>query len=122
MSRTGMQIFLDVALAIAILLLVLIGLNARAFAAGGGPVDAGRVIVSEHCSSCHAIGPAGQSPNAAAPPLRKLAERYPDAALTDALEKGLLDNHPAMPTFRFSHDELTAILAYLHSIQEVRGA
>ena len=85
-------------------------------------VERGRVLVADRCALCHATGARGESPKPTAPPLRRLAERYPDAALTEAFEKGLLERHPAMPPFRFSRDDLTAILAYLHSIHEVRGA
>lgn len=83
--------------------------------------EAGRRLVAEHCSGCHSIDAEGDSPNPAAPPLRTLAYRYPDEALTKAFEDGLLTAHPQMPHFKFSQSELKAILAYLHSIQEMQG-
>jgi len=103
--------------------LVLTLVSARALAAdpAPSPVERGRTIVNERCSICHATGPQGNSANPAAPPFRKLGDRYPGAALDEAFAKGLMERHPAMPAFRFNAEEMAAILAYLHSVEEVRG-
>lgn len=122
-GRFVAQIAMDGALALAIIICVV------AFAASAEPAAAereqtmsevGRILVAEHCSGCHAIDKDGDSPVEAAPPLRELYERYSDPALVEAFEEGILTNHPAMPTFRFSHDELRAILSYLQSIQDLQ--
>jgi mono/diheme cytochrome c family protein len=81
----------------------------------------GRVIVEQRCVSCHAIGESGESPRQDAPPLRRLAERYPVTALEEAFAEGILVGHPAMPALRFTPEEIAAITAYLESIQERRG-
>lgn len=81
----------------------------------------GEAIAQRLCTSCHAIGADGDSPLAAAPPLRTLAERYPVGALQEAFAEGILVGHPAMPEFAFNPEEIDALLAYLELIQERRG-
>ncbi len=125
MKRIVAQTFMDVAFLAAILLLMAIALCARAYgaetASTPADVDAGRAIVAAHCAGCHATGKQGDSPNGAAPPFRTLSARYPGPALAEAFNNGLIERHPGMPTFRFTHEETTQILDYLLSIQDVRG-
>jgi cytochrome c len=78
----------------------------------------GEALLSRHCAMCHAIGPAGTSPHAAAPPFRILGQRYPLDSLEEALGEGLLSGHPDMPEFRFAPRDVGAIIRYLQSIQE----
>lgn len=105
----------------AALALVASGSVAAAALVQGQPlVEAGRRVVAEHCSGCHAIGSEGDSPLGAAPPLRELYARYPDETMTEAFKQGLINSHPSMPTFSFGPNELSAILAYLKSIQVVQ--
>ena len=122
MKRNDAQSLMNVAFAATLILLTFIA--ARASAADPAPqlIAQGKAIVTERCAICHATGPLGASPNPAAPPLRKLSERYPGPALDEAFEMGVLERHPGMPSFRFDHEELAALLAYLRSIQEIRGA
>src|SRR5947209_8463906 len=77
----------------------------------------GRTLVTSHCSRCHAIGQTGDSPHREAPPFRTLATRYPVDSLAEALGEGLLTGHPDMPEFIFEVRDVSAILAYLQSIQ-----
>jgi mono/diheme cytochrome c family protein len=90
---------------------------ACASAAAQEPVERGRTIVEEKCARCHATGPAGESPLAAAPLFRTLSERYPLGDLEEALAEGIVTGHPDMPAFVFEPEEIAAILAYLESIQ-----
>jgi len=85
-------------------------------------VEAGRLIVQTKCVSCHAVRGGDVSRNAAAPPLRTLAERYPVTGLPEAFAQGVLLGHPSMPDFRFSAEQIAEILAYLESIQTRQGA
>jgi cytochrome c len=78
----------------------------------------GEVLLSRHCAMCHAIGPTGGSPYAAAPPFRILGQRYPLNSLEEALGEGLLSGHPEMPEFRFAPQDVGAIIRYLRSIQQ----
>lgn len=77
----------------------------------------GRTLVANHCSTCHAIDPVGDSPNREARPLRELSQSYPIEALEEALAEGLSTGHADMPEFTFEPHEISAILAYLQSIQ-----
>ncbi|MGE0828439.1 MAG: cytochrome c [Hyphomonadaceae bacterium] len=81
----------------------------------------GREIAELRCAGCHAIGADGQSRMAEAPPFRMLSQRYPVAALEEALAEGILVGHPAMPEFVLSPDDLEALTAYLESVQARRG-
>ena len=76
----------------------------------------GQSIVSNKCSSCHAIGRVGESPNPKAPPFRTLHERYPVESLAEAIAEGTIS--PDEPEFKFSGREVGAIISYLSLIQE----
>ncbi len=95
--------------------LLLGALTSSAFAASD--FERGHAIVDEYCGRCHATGPEGASPLAAAPPFRTLGERYPVSDLEEALAEGIVTGHPAMPEFAFDPDEIDAIIAYLGSLQ-----
>jgi mono/diheme cytochrome c family protein len=84
-------------------------------------IEVGRRLAERHCASCHAVRESGESRNADAPPLRRLAERYPATLLADAFPQRMAVGHPAMPEFPFDAAEIDALLAYLLSIQERRG-
>ena len=73
------------------------------------------------CVTCHAIGETGESPNPDAPPFRTFSERYPINALEEAFAEGILVEHPAMPEFQFSPDDIEALVAYLETVQTSRG-
>ena len=78
----------------------------------------GKALVAKYCARCHAVGRAGASPHHGAPVFRMLARRYPIEELEEALGEGIVTGHPHMPEFRFSADDVGAIIAYLKSIQE----
>ncbi len=87
------------------------------FAAGGGDIAAGRVLVETHCSRCHATGNAGDSPLAAAPKFRDLHFSYDVEFLSEALVEGIATAHPDMPQFQFDPFQAEAIIAYLKSLE-----
>jgi cytochrome c len=78
----------------------------------------GEALLTTNCARCHATGTAGASPHPAAPPFRTLARKYPIDGLQEALAEGLSVGHPDMPEFVFEPADISAILAYLKSIQE----
>ena len=80
-------------------------------------IERGRQLLASNCSGCHAIGRAGVSPHSEAPPFRVLGQRYPIESLEEALGEGLVSGHPEMPEFRFTPDDVGAIIAYLTSVQ-----
>ena len=80
-------------------------------------VPRGEALVTRDCSGCHAVGRSGASPNPQAPPFRRLHERYEVDALGEALAEGLTVGHGPMPEWTFPPADVSAILAYLKSLQ-----
>ena len=78
----------------------------------------GKLLVSTYCAHCHAVGRTGTSPHEGAPAFRAFGQRYAIEGLEEALGEGIVSGHPHMPEFRFSGDDVGAIIAYLKSIQE----
>ncbi len=77
----------------------------------------GQAIVEQHCSTCHATGRSGDSPAPEAPAFRTLSHNYRVDALEEALAEGISVGHPAMPQFAFASEDVSAVVAYLQSIQ-----
>lgn len=84
---------------------------------GAASIERGRRLAQRNCVQCHAIGPRGESPNAASPPFRELYRRYPAGALEEAFGNGLLTRHPAMPEIRLLPGEIADLTAYVKSLQ-----
>ena len=78
----------------------------------------GEALLERLCASCHAIGPAGTSPNPQAPLFRTLSRRYKLETLEEALGEGLISGHPDMPEFRLNGREVGEAIAYLNAIQQ----
>jgi len=93
----------------------LFGLGTAAFAQR----VSGRTLVEEHCAMCHAIGPSGNSPHAAAPPFRKLGNSFDLDKLQTILERGdIVPAHPDMPIFKLDRNTARGVVNYIRSIQE----
>ena len=84
-------------------------------------VERGRAIVERNCARCHAIGGAGESPLAGAPQFRRLHERYDVEAIAEGLAEGLTVGHGPMPEWTFPPADITAIIAYLRTVQATDG-
>lgn len=80
-------------------------------------VSAGKLVAERHCAQCHAIEAGATSPLADAPPIPELYRRFPVERMAEALENGMLNDHPRMPQFRLEADERAALTAYLSSFQ-----
>jgi cytochrome c len=93
-------------------------LGSAAAAADTTTLHRGEALLARNCSRCHAIGRAGESRHPQAPLFRTLSKRYPIESLEEALGEGIISGHPDMPEFRFSGEDVGAILIYLKSIQE----
>lgn len=77
----------------------------------------GRDIAEAQCAACHSVGEYGESPVAAAVPLRNVLARYNADVLEEELIAGIQVNHQ-MPDFQFNPQGADALIAYLRSIQE----
>lgn len=80
-------------------------------------IDAGRDLARTHCARCHGIGRSGESPLEAAPPFRRLHERYPVEQLAEALAEGIVVGHAEMPAFELRPPEIAVLLAYLKTLE-----
>lgn len=79
--------------------------------------ERGQRLAVNVCASCHAPGPAGASPMAAAPPFRVIAGRYPLDQLEARFAEGLVTAHPAMPAFAFRASEIDDLIAWLDTLK-----
>lgn len=82
----------------------------------------GQALATRNCAMCHSVGTSGASPNQQAPPFRDLHQRMDVESLGEGLAQGILTNHPAMPEFRFTPQEVIAIVRYLRAIQSRQSA
>lgn len=80
-------------------------------------VNRGGAFAQANCAGCHALGPAGASPLAAAPPLREISSRYPVEDLSEAFAEGFVSSHSTMPEFILDAGQNRDLIAYLTSIQ-----
>ncbi|MDX2204698.1 MAG: tetratricopeptide repeat protein [Hyphomicrobiaceae bacterium] len=76
----------------------------------------GKTLVGNYCVGCHALGPAGDSPNAKAPPFRTLSARHPGLSLREPLTRGIAAPHDQMPKFVLTQEQIDAIIAYINSL------
>ncbi len=77
----------------------------------------GEELLTRNCATCHAVSRNGESPNKTAPAFRTLGQRYPIESLEESLGEGIMSGHPDMPEFSFDAGDVSAIIAYLKSIQ-----
>lgn len=80
-------------------------------------VEDGRAIAEAQCARCHAVGAFGESPRPDAPPLRTILSGYRADVLEDELDNGIKLGHPDMPRFQLNPQGVSALVAYLKSIQ-----
>lgn len=79
--------------------------------------DRGMALVSHNCGRCHAVESEGESPHPEAPPFRDLLQRYPIDALEESFIDSIYSEHPDMPVFKVTPEQLDAILYYVMVIQ-----
>ncbi|MAP94315.1 MAG: hypothetical protein CMK07_05130 [Ponticaulis sp.] len=85
-------------------------------------IENGRAIVVENCTSCHAVGPDGESPRTDAPPLRYALSGLSAEALSDNFREGIHVGAVDMPDFDFGPRGTASVVAYIQSIQEAPPA
>ncbi|HRK20111.1 MAG TPA: cytochrome c [Hyphomicrobiaceae bacterium] len=76
----------------------------------------GERIAAERCAKCHAVGPAGESPQTGVPPFRMLAQDFPIPMLEKTLRTGIVDGHEEMPMFELGFIDVRNLLAYIDSL------
>lgn len=83
----------------------------------GNLIENGRLLLETHCSECHAVGSAVESPMQAAPPFGDIALAYDPDYLAEPLAEGIVTGHADMPEFVFEPDQIDAIIAFLSSLR-----
>lgn len=83
---------------------------------GDSPAVAGYEILVKNCARCHAVEMTGDSPVAAALPLREVAKRYEPVYLDDVLAQAIPAKHKQLPQFTFDPDQIAAMSAYLSTL------
>jgi cytochrome c len=86
-------------------------------ASDAASIEAGHDLARAYCARCHGIGRADESPFDAAPPFRRIHQRYPIEQLAEALAEGIVVGHVEMPAFELQPAEIAALLAYLKSLE-----
>ncbi|NOT40573.1 MAG: cytochrome c [Alphaproteobacteria bacterium] len=84
---------------------------------GAALIEDGRLVAEKNCAQCHAIGKAGASPMPSAPVFRSLLRRYNADVLETELSLGMRVAHGPMPEFQFKPEAVSALIAYMRSIQ-----
>ena len=79
--------------------------------------DRGLALVRHNCGTCHAVESRGESAHPDAPPFRDLLQRYPIDALEETFIDSIYSEHPDMPVFSVTSEQLDAILYYIAVIQ-----
>lgn len=101
-----------------VLLAALLGSSVVYDAVAQDSVERGRVLVTQYCSGCHAVGADGESPHPKAPPFRMLSERFPIDALEETFVGTIDTGHPGMPVFKATQEQIDAIIDYISVIME----
>ena len=83
-------------------------------------IESGHALAAAHCAACHAIGATDKSRLRAAPPFRRLSERYAIDDLAESLAEGIVTGHPDMPQWVLDQEQITELLGYMDSIQTKR--
>ncbi|MFV0298340.1 MAG: c-type cytochrome [Hyphomicrobiaceae bacterium] len=99
-----------------VVVVLLAGVMSGPTSAAEDLVARGAAIAAAKCYKCHAVGPAGPSPDGKTVPLRDLGGPYPSKMLVDGLKSGTLSGHEEMPQFDLGVDGVRAIAAYIDSL------
>jgi cytochrome c len=99
-------------------LVVIVGLSALIDRNASDPalVQEGRALAEANCARCHNLESTGDSPFAPAPPFRIISGIYNSSDLERAFAQGLVVDHPAMPEFRMTAEQASALGAFIDSL------
>jgi len=85
-------------------------------AAPSGAVERGRLFAARECAGCHALGPVGDSPRAAAPPFRDVRIRYNEISFQRRMAEIAEGGHYEMPPLRVEPADAGDVSAYIESL------
>lgn len=91
---------------------ILLAMALPAVAGQGRAADRGHRMAIARCSSCHAVGLTGQSPNPKSPPFRDIAATYEEHSLQAKLTEIDETGHYDMPSIRVHSNEISDLVAY----------
>lgn len=89
--------------------------TAAAPAGSAREARAGKQYAQAHCGQCHALGAKDRSPQAKAPPFRRLHEFYDVDGLAESLAEGIDVGNPVMPEHVLAPREIDNLIAFLKS-------
>jgi tetratricopeptide (TPR) repeat protein len=98
-----------------------LGIPAALLAETERRVQQGKALVEKNCSTCHAVGATGASPNRKAPEFRNVHERHPSLALREPLSRGIAAPHDEMPKFALSGPEIDTIIAHINNLSAAKA-
>ena len=81
--------------------------------------ERGLQFVSRSCAGCHAVGGAGHSANAVAPPFASVRMRHTSIGLERSLAQISREGHGEMPPIYMTASEMQDIVAYIESLEPV---
>jgi mono/diheme cytochrome c family protein len=81
-------------------------------------VQRGLEFAQTNCARCHSIKTSGDSPLSRAPPFRDLLDRYSVEGVKELLTDAFLVDHPSMPQFELSPDQIDDFIAFLATLEK----
>jgi cytochrome c len=81
-----------------------------------GLAQNGRALAEANCARCHNLESTGDSPFSPAPPFRIISRICNSSDLDRAFAHGLVVEHPAMPEFRMTREQASALAAFIDSL------
>lgn len=103
---------------VAVVSIMLVGCQTPPEPYYAGDAVEGRQVAEQLCSSCHALGQQGVSPNPAAPPFRIVLGKYDEASLVKDLDRAVGLSHLKMPTFHLGDGHAKDLVAFMRSIPQ----
>ena len=83
-------------------------------------VRQGATLAEKNCTSCHAVGASGVSPNKDAVEFRNVYRSHQLYALRESIAQGVIATHDKMPQYKLSFEDTDTIVAYINSLSTGR--
>lgn len=95
---------------------ICLAMAASAVAAQSRAVVRGHRLAVAQCSSCHAVGRTGASPNPKSPPFRDIAASYEEHSLQRKLTEIDETGHYDMPPIQVHTNQISDLIAYFNRL------